>query len=288
MTFQELLMEYNVHFKTEGKGTRTGWIQFQCPHCGGGSDPNKLYCGYNMDGNYCSCWQCGYHKAAETLSLLTKVSLAVCYQSLSNVSRKTAIERKVSKTLVLPRCITPLQAPHKRFIASRGVNATQARTLWQLGAISVAQHLQWRVFIPVHFHGRIVSWTTRTIGDAEPRYVSAKPTEELIPLRHLLYGEDYCHDVVLVCEGPFDAMRIGPGAVALFGVNWNQTQANRIAEYPKRVVVFDNEKEAQKRALALVNLLAVRPGVTINIVLDAKDPGSASEKEIKLLRKELE
>lgn len=294
-TFVDLLQEHRVHFKTEGRGTRPGWIQFQCPHCGGGSDPTKLYCGYNIGGNYVSCWQCGYHKSIETLSLLTKLSVSALLKEFKPPSRslrQRSDERGAKQRhLELPTGIvySPVPAPHRRFIATRQLLAKQVSQLWQLGYISLSRRLPWRVFIPVHYHGQIVSWTTRTIGNKEPRYISAKPSQELMPLKSLLFGEDYCHDdTVLVTEGPFDAMRIGPGAVALFGLAYTLQQMGRIAKYRKRIIVFDNEPVAQAKAAVLCAELQKMGGKTINIQIDAKDPGSASDKEIKRLRKELE
>jgi hypothetical protein len=59
-----------------------------------------------------------------------------------------------------------------------------------------------------------------------------------------------------------------------------------MSRYPVRVVCFDNEQEAQKRATVLAKTLESLPGKTYNISLDAKDPGCAHESEIKELRKQ--
>ena len=31
--------------------------------------------------------------------------------------------------------------------------------------IGIAPRLQWRIWIPIHYHGEIVSWTTRSLSD---------------------------------------------------------------------------------------------------------------------------
>jgi DNA primase len=167
----------------------------------------------------------------------------------------------------------------------RGFDPDEIVKLWGLQALGLSGFLSWRIFIPIVYHGRMVSWTTRTIGDQEPRYISARPDQELVSIKQSLLGEDYVRDVVIVVEGPFDAMRVGPGAVALFGNAVSPAQIKKLSQIPTRVICLDNETEAQRRACKLCSLLEPFPGRTINVVLDAKDPGSASEHEIQLLRR---
>lgn len=101
----------------------------------------------------------------------------------------------------------------------------------------------------------------------------------------MLFGIDFIRHAIIVCEGPMDAMKIGPGAVSTMGISYTKHQLKQIVDFPVRVVCFDNEPDAQKRAKKLCSDLSSFPGKTTNIVLDVKDPGEASPKEIKLIRK---
>ena len=103
--------------------------------------------------------------------------------------------------------------------------------------------------------------------------------------KELLYGEDYCRGSVIIHEGPTDVWRTGPGAVALLGTGFTDAQVLRLSHYGLRIVCFDSEPAAQRRANKLCSLLDGFPGETINVVLDSKDPGSATPKEIAKLRK---
>jgi DNA primase len=144
------------------------------------------------------------------------------------------------------------------------------------------------VFIPLFWRGKVVSWTTRSISpDASLRYVNAKPEQEAVSMKTLLYGEEHCNNAVIVHEGPTDAWRTGCGAVATMGATYTKAQILRLSKYPKRIICFDSESDAQKRALALCDTLKVFSGTTLRVVLDAKDAGSATDKEIRLLRKML-
>ena len=148
--------------------------------------------------------------------------------------------------------------------------------------------LPWRLFIPFHIHGEVVSWTTRSIGQNGLRYVSASSDQEKVNHKSILYGEDFCRHAVIVHEGPFDVWRTGPGAVATCGTGFSRSQLLRLSNYPVRVICFDNEKQAQQRATELCDLLEPFPGETIQVTLDAKDAAEASDKEINQLRRFLE
>jgi len=105
-----------------------------------------------------------------------------------------------------------------------------------------------------------------------------------VALKSVLYGVDYIRHAAVVVEGPADAWRVGPGAVATFGVVVTPDQLARLARFPVRVVCFDSDPPGRARAAKLVSALAPFPGKTYDVVLDAEDPGSATPKEIKKLR----
>ena len=117
------------------------------------------------------------------------------------------------------------------------------------------------------------------------RYISASAEQEKINHKHLIYGQDFCHHSIIVVEGPLDAWRIGPGAGALFGTAFTTAQVRKIVKYPYRYIVFDSSAEAQRRARELAEQLSAFQGITETIELDAEDPGSASPKEIRRLRR---
>jgi len=288
MLFQEILRKHNVPFQTDGRYARAGWVQFQCPHCHGGLDTNKPYMGFNTNGGYVNCWRCGRHKLADTLAALIRTTTTQARAYIDKLEKRPGIKRQAAGRLKLPVGVEPLGYAHKRYITEdRGFDIDTISRLWDVQGIGgFAPRLKWRLFIPIHYGGDVVSWTTRAIGDKVTlRYVSASPTEEILDHKNLLYGEDYCRHTIIVHEGPLDAWAIGPGATATFGTTYSPAQINRIARYPRRVICFDSDRAAQQRARALCAQLALFSGETDNVVLDAKDAGSASEKERQELRK---
>ncbi len=68
------------------------------------------------------------------------------------------------------------------------------------------------------------------------------------------------------------------------GVVYSQEQLILMSKFPVRVIAFDSEPEAQRRADKLCRELAGFGGKTLRVELKADDPGSATDKEIKQLR----
>lgn len=196
-------------------------------------------------------------------------------------------KKRTKGELKLPVGLVHLQTCHRRYLTKRKFDADVLEKVWGLMGIGLAHRLAWRLFIPIHYQGKVVSWTTRRIDDTPGglRYITAKSTEEEMPCKSLLYGSDHVRHAAVVVEGPADAWRIGPGAVALLGTGWSKAQMAKLAKVPVRTIIFDNEPEAQRRARRLADSLGVFPGRTRVAEINAADPGSAGEKEVALIRK---
>lgn len=288
MTFRQILEKHHIEIApTTHHHSRRGWINFDCPYCGKGT--RKWHMGFRERYGYVNCWKCGRHRLAPTVALLLNIHTSQTAKLLKDIYR----ERDASNTLdevarpghlQLPPRIGEMAAAHRNYLEGRQFDPDELKQLWGLQGIGIASRCAWSIFIPIHYHGRMVSWTTRKIGDQSAKYINAKPEEESMPAAELLYGEDYCRHAVCVVEGPADVWRIGPGAVATLGTSFSRDQVLRLAQYPIRAVCFDAGYEAQQRASRLCDQLMGFPGETTNIELEADDPGSASQKEINALR----
>ena len=264
------------------------FVNIDCPHCS--PDSNKYRLGISLTGEYANCWTCGRHSVVESLVVIVGASRrGVVLDLFRSITPEQPRERVVSSNrLVLPRGVEDIRAQHRRYLERRGYDVQKLVNLWGIRGIGVTPPLSWRVFIPIMQHGRMVSWTTRSIcDDVERRYWTAKESESIVSRNDLLYGEDYCRHGVIICEGPLDVWKVGPSAVASLGTSFSQSQLRRLKKYSRRVIVFDSDDEAQRRALKLWDVLDSpnANGQTINVVLDSKDPGSATKREIQKLRK---
>jgi hypothetical protein len=295
MTFPDLLTELNISFREAGSHHHVsrGWLGLDCPSCSPNSGRFRL--GYNLSRGYLSCWVCGYQRLPETLATLSGRSegeIRSLLRSMDGSAHVPGPEEKPQGTLKLPVGRLPLDhplcRPHRDYLRGRGFRDLEGLVrLWGIEGIALAPRLQWRLFLPICSGGRPVSWTTRAVADGEGvlRYVTAGPDEEEVGSKSLLYGGDLARSSVVVVEGPLDAIRIGPGAVATLGTGYSRAQLVRLAGYPQRVIVFDSEPGAQRRAGRLASELALFPGKTVRVELDAPDPGSASPGEVRKLRK---
>lgn len=287
MEMQELLDEYRIPYDTSGRGkNRIGWLNMRCPYCG--RDP---YLGYSIEGKAFSCWNCGKHSVVETVVLLTGMDHREAIARCKNIPSNYVAREKLTGKLELPDDLGPLLGPHKKYLKSRNLDPDKAESLWNLQGIGrLGGKLAWRIFIPVHVNGEIVTWTTRRLTNVEPRYHSARPEQSKLRIDHCLYGIDYARTSIIVVEGPGDVWRIGPGASCTFGTRVSSAQVERIAEFPVRCFLFDagaRESEAQRRSRELANRVAVMPGQTFRVTLETgKDPGSCDPSELEEIRRE--
>ena len=287
MTIEDLLQGSGVQVAPPGhRHTRQGWINFDCPWCGPGS--GRFHMGYHKQFGYLNCWRCGRHPTIDTFAAILHKTTHETALLLRTVPREAVAPTTIQpKKLRLPGLLGPLKSRHINYLKRRGFNPAKLTKLWDLQGLTVSTGgLSWRIFIPNFRHGQIVSWAARaTYNSTTKRYLAAKAEEEAFPAKHWLYGLDYCRHAIIVCEGPTDVWRIGPGAVATMGAAVSTEQIELMSRYPVRVVCFDNDAPGQYKAEELVRTLTAFPGQTYNVTLDAEDAGAADEDEIQTLRR---
>ena len=292
-SLEDFLTEHNVPFKREGEHhhASNGWLSCDCPECSPNSGRYRL--GIHQEGHAANCWACGPLSAAAALAQLTGLPYPAIRAVLRNTKPATP-STLVKRTGVFrpPARVGPLGERHRQYLQQRGFDPDTVVRWWGVGGIPAASRLAWRLYIPVVYQGVAVSWTTRQLVDGfgvgrGPRYQSASANEEAMHHKTLLYGSDYIRHAAIIVEGPLDAWRIGPGAVATFGVNFTPAQVAQLAEIPVRVICYDNDKPGRKAAKRLAWLLEGLPGRTVVVTLEtAKDAGAAAQEEIDDLRKQ--
>lgn len=283
--YVEVLEELNIPYRTEGHHhCRPGWVQTDCPSCSPGSHSFRM--GYSLEGGGLACWACGKMRVIPSLAELANVSESDVRKLMGTgwFEKHATTESKSKGVLTLPDGLDNLLPAHLKFLKGRKISKAKA-ALHGMKGIGPYTHLRWRVFLPIVHRGQVVSWTTRTIlPDEEIRYWSAKPEQEIIGHRKVLFGGDLANNTVIVCEGPFDAIRGGPGFVATFGTAITKAQVLLLSKYHVRVICLDTDKPGRRAAKHLADSLSAFPGATYRVTLDAKDVGSADIQEIRELR----
>lgn len=282
----DLLSQLRIDHRLPGthRHVSTNFIGVDCPWCSPAAQSWKL--GIHRSGRFATCWLCGSKPVVEALVRLSGRPWQEVRGLLGDLRPADGPRITPRGRLALPPGLGPLAPQHAAYLRTRRFCPETLERLWGLQGIGIAGSLSWRIFIPVVAEGQTVSWTTRAIGEQNPRrYISARPDQEAVPIKDVVLGADYVRHAVVICEGPFDAFRIGPGAVCTFGVNVSRAQRAWLSRIPLRVVCLDSSEDAQRRAASLCRELALFPGNTENVVLDAADPGEAPESEVRQLRR---
>lgn len=288
----DLLDELGIDHRNPGEHhhATTGRVQVDCPWCSPGSSSFRL--GIQTRYLTANCWTCGKHSLYETLieiagrSEASRIAgfLAACRTGSSTLHDD---RNAIPNVLRIPTGVVEVSSSvqHSEYLKSRRYNPDKISKLWGVKAIRQHHRCPWSLFLPVRHKKKVVSWTTRFIGEGETRYINARPDEESLPIKSILYGMEHVrgHTITIV-EGPTDVWRVGPGSVATFGTSVTEAQKMAISRFPVRIVCFDSETDAQRIARQLTDELSVFPGRTIRVELDAPDPGEAKPREIKALR----
>lgn len=279
-----LLATHGVEHSLDHHHSRPGWVQLRdCPFC----HSSNYHLGLRLDLSRAACYKCGGKSVRGVLRALEAIPRAEAGKLLGSGDRYLSVDpEKVFGGYKEPAGIGDLEGMHLRYLRQRGLDPEYCKTVWGMRGLGPFAEYPRRVFLPIAYRTKYVSWTTRAVDpDATLRYLTAKAEQKSMDEKKLLYGMDMVKHTVIVVEGPFDAINVGPGAAATLGIAYTFAQISRIAAVPRRCIVFDGSPDAQRRAEALCEQLASFPGDTLRIVLDADDPGSASKSEIALLRK---
>ena len=95
-------------------------------------------------------------------------------------------------------------------------------------------------------------------------------------------------DSVVVVEGITDAWRLGPGAVATFGIQFTLMQVILLRQFESKYIMFDSaDPQAIKQAEKLADYLSGFPGHVEIIETHCGDPAELTQKEADALMGEL-
>jgi len=236
------------------KNTPSGWTKFNavcCPH--NGNTPDTRQRGgiiRNGDGVSYHCFNCGFKASYVNGRHLTRkmkqflewcgapddAIIKISLEALKVESDQKTLEAVSLPTLPdkeLPKdCQTLEQALMSNpeevigvadYILTRGFDI-RGDWMW-------SPELPDRLIIPFRYEGRIVGYTGRKITDGKPKYLSEQTPGYVFNLD----AQNTDSPVVLVAEGPLDALSIG--GVAILGADIMEKQAMLINRLGKRVIV---------------------------------------------------
>lgn len=283
------LRDYRIEIAPPGHQHCTpGRVQVHCPFCFG---KKNFHLGIHYSNGRIDCWRCGNHKVLDTIQGLLQCPPNEARQLLGKYStgpieEPSSLSPKKSKSNItefsLPAGTGPMEYRHKNYLLNRIFDFEKLETLWKLQGTGPYGDYKFRIIIPIFQDEKLVSYQGRDITDrAKLRYKACPRDKELIHHKHCLYGLDNIpRTTVVVCEGVTDVWRLGPGAVATFGITWTKQQLTRLRKFEQIFIFYDSGKAAQIQAQKMANELSMlNKTVTIVDDPDLDDPASLSQKK---------
>ena len=299
MDILTLYRDYSIDFLTEGhKHCRDGWVNTPCPFCSG--NPG-LHLGYNLEGDFFTCYRCGWHPISITVATLLKIPetearrLINQYGLLIPKFTKTSVISIRTKQHKLPSGVGPLLDNHISYLQKRGFDPDQIIREWQIlgtGPFSKLDDIDYkhRIIIPFIWDNQQVSFDSRDITDKHnSKYMACPKDRELVLHKEILYGkQEHWKDTGICVEGPTDTWRFGFNSFATSGIKYTPKQVRLIAQMFKRVpVCFDGEEpQAIAQANKLVAELKFRGVDAFRVDIEG-DPGSMHQEDADYLVKQL-
>jgi hypothetical protein len=169
-----------------------------------------------------------------------------------------------------------VHAPAWAYWRSRGVGVAEARACGV--AYARRGRLVGRLVFPVRMDGAVVYYQARTIGDADPKTLNPSSYEAEATASEVLFGYDSARGEghVVVVEGVFDALRVGPHAVALLGKTASPAKVERLRRMSatRYTVYLDCGEEERREARRLASLLSEWAPTYVAEPPEGEDPGS--------------
>lgn len=285
MSFDALgfLQSYGIPYMAEGhKHCRDGWIQVECPFCIGNAG---WHLGFEYDKDWWNCWRCGYHRTWDVVLALLNGSRKEAKEAMAKFKgRPTARrrrEKQLSRVLELPPGLQPLTSRAVKYLHGRDFDPDLLEIVWGIKSTSNIGNLKHRIFIPIFLNGRMVSWQCRDVTDRSGmKYLAQEESKEIINNKDTLYGIDQATgDACVIVEGVTDVWRLGPGAVATFGIKYRPAQvAMLIQHFSVFHILFDPDPQAIKQADKLASDLSVLGGRVRVWAIDSDiDPGDMAQ-----------
>lgn len=223
---RRVLDKLNIHWVDTGSNTSRGYVNIKCPRCGY-KDPSHHLSINEITGQY-KCFRNSDHWGTNLMPLLTRASglpRDKVYQALAGYRRSrrptgirklslSLIENQREKALDGLKLISLNSGPELDYLAERfKLSSSEALELAEsAGLLKAPLHdsrLQYRIVFPIidYISGDLVAYTGRAISNArQPRYYTIGNIEAALYMPEPPAPET--KPVVILCEGPFDALQV--------------------------------------------------------------------------------
>jgi len=287
---RDVLSHCGIPYTESGKNVSNGWIGTQCPFPG--CDDHSNHLGICLTSPVVTCYKCGgkgnyltylgvelgnWSQATDILEQFTPRELRF-YKKEENEFNVTKVELPEDAQKEIPDA-------HARYIKGRGFDPEELTLMYDL---YFCEYGEWedRIIAPIYNRNRLITFTSIDINeDSDLRYKHLKKEESIIHCKNYLYGLEQCTGrTVVVVEGYFDKMRIGPGCVCTFGTKVTPHQRKLLSRFDKSIIIFDGDEAGWKNGRKLANDMSSHQEVELVTLLAGEDPDTLPDEDIKYLK----
>jgi 5S rRNA maturation endonuclease (ribonuclease M5) len=298
-TLEQLLDEYDIDYITKGQNSSKDYVNVGCEgyECEG---DQKYKRGIHRSMTYSYCWACG--KGSSIFYFVKKLGIPwnVWCEAMAEASEEWGTEYSEPEPITdiedhepeifMPGA--PLQDIHIRYLRDvRGFDPDWLQDQFGIQGtlyepyVPGELNLSYRVMIPVHYQGKIISYLGRSVkDDGAIRYICCPPEKELRFHKALFFNIDRAKSKkVILVEGAFDALKLIQASnnyniIASYGTAIKPQQLKLLRDkYDEVIIVFDNEDKAQGHAEDIKAYMEQFGKKAISVCLkEDADPGSLS------------
>jgi len=272
---------------------RSGEFRINCFRCDDATGNLEI----SLDKGIFHCWKCNYsgklvRLLKDYLGYLPNIDEYVSPDDLRRFSPEVLFQkegRKPGEFLGLPEEYISLTSDFLTYVGRKALRYVLSRMTegdvenYQIGYCGLGKY-KWRVIIPVIEDGRPVYFIARTFMGESPTYKNPEKEEVGIGKEEVVFnlgGKASREDGVVICEGVFDAIRVGDAGVAIFGTSLSDIQMFKLLEVSKKfIILLDGDRPGIEGAIKMAHkLLSLRNEVCV-VVPPKGDPSDWSNGEI--------
>lgn len=142
---------------------------------------------------------------------------------------------------------------------------------------------KWRIIVPFFVGSKIVYFIARSFFNEIPKYKNPTRSEVLVGKEEVVFNIDGAHKegVAVICEGVFDAIKVGCSGVAILGTSLSDIQASLLLGSVKKIYVMLDADALNKAVKVAKKLLFLSPTLFVSLVkLPHDDPASFSTPDL--------
>lgn len=250
-----------------------GWMRLPvCPYC---HREHKM--GVNLSMFRCNCFRCGEHPSPsqlimdlEHIDTYTELLKFLDNNDFTGYTfKEEAVELSERKPIYLPEGFTLLRFGTSTLAKGiRNYMVNRHFSIQELCKQGVGYCNEGSLFgyviIPYYYKGELRYYNARRVIGTGPRYNN--PNKDITGLgkEFIIFNQDALdmYKTVYICEGAFNALTLGPKAIATMGKAISRYQLNLLlkSQVDRFIILLDPDAKEQaiKLALSLVNFKKVK------------------------------